>query len=1303
VVDKMKNEGESKAEFKAWRTFSIFISSTFSDMQAERDYLKANIFPKVEEELRNRRIKLEIVDLRWGVDTTSIAKEDEREATVLKVCLDEIKRCRPFFIGLLGDRYGWIPSEERMENAVTGETGIKPGKNKSVTALEIEFGVFAGQKQLSRCVFYFRDPFDYSKFSKAKAARYSDEFDTELTDIEKQQRIYALKTLKLNIKKHFKKEGEKNKVKTYSAKWDEVKEKVTGLKKFGKLIYKDILEECKIHAAKTWDKVPKDEHEKEIIRLEAFVEDHIDIFCGREELISRVKLHLLAQGNDKWGMILTGESGSGKSAVFSKIYKEMQKDDCFILAHSAGLSPASCKVHDLLLKWNRQLREFLGIAEEPKIEDERLEALSPDVFEKSENQPKLEIEKQIEKFKELLFAAADKKQIVLLIDALDRFEPTERAKYMTWLPEAIPGNIRMLCTSITGTENKATGYNKGLFSESIEYFSESDARKMLNALSQQKHKTLPDKVIEAIFFHKREDGQLSVSSPLWLSLVVNMLTALDSDDFEKMSSLEGRGDQQIERYITQMVAAFPDLPGDLFIDLIQKAGKVFGETFTQIVLDLIACSRNGLRESDLEKLVPEIEKINWNPLLFAGIRRWFKGHLREQGDNRQWNLAHSILRSSLQNRLAEDEFKNIHNVIASHLLNLSGIDDLRISESMFHLMQADNAQKGLEYYTSWLSPAENDGATNAIAEAIASDNIDKEWFSSVLKASEHDGDKTWRLATRLIFDLNNSSKIEGNLKSRINFLEKLKSHLLETPSFYYKFNINWGYDILSLYLNLGNIYQTQGNFDQAIRHFNECLKLLKEFCDINPQNEDLKHIQAISYQYLGSIYQSLGNLDQSLELYKDYNRLKKELYESNPMNESLKDGLAISYEKLGSIYQSQGKLDQAWKYYYKDIKLTIELYISNPQNEDRKNRLAISYSKLGEIYFYQRDFDQTLHFYNEFNRLMKELYTTNPQKEDHKYGLAISYQHLGVFYQETESFNEALRFYNEYNKLMIELNEVNPQNVFYYQELGMSYYNLSMISKTIGDDQGGRENFAKWKKMIVFLTEKFPQVLNYQQWNILEYTTQESNECYQNGPTEGNIFINQIKLGKEHYKKGNWKQAELILMKIMQMGYIIEGIEFKIANCLLNSDNFTVIEEKRVKNLIKQMRTKGDIEYADEIKVKYEDKLNAIKSQQLSQAITSAEDYFNRHLWEAAENEYNRLIEAGRGDDDILYRLCVCKINAHIQLSDPTLRYVTTQINIFEQSSNIEQANKLKQLLEKKNPIPKKTIFDIFKTKKIKS
>ncbi|MCD4705339.1 DUF4062 domain-containing protein, partial [bacterium] len=35
-----------------WKTFSVFVSSTFKDMHAERDYLKNYTFKEIEEELK---------------------------------------------------------------------------------------------------------------------------------------------------------------------------------------------------------------------------------------------------------------------------------------------------------------------------------------------------------------------------------------------------------------------------------------------------------------------------------------------------------------------------------------------------------------------------------------------------------------------------------------------------------------------------------------------------------------------------------------------------------------------------------------------------------------------------------------------------------------------------------------------------------------------------------------------------------------------------------------------------------------------------------------------------------------------------------------------------------------------------------------------------------------------------------------------------------------------------------------------------------------------------------------------------
>jgi hypothetical protein len=91
----------------AWKTIPLFISSTFRDMHAERDQLNRVVFPALEERLKGRRSRLEPIDLRVGVETDSTKTERERELQILKVCLAEIERSRPFLLVLLGDRYGW--------------------------------------------------------------------------------------------------------------------------------------------------------------------------------------------------------------------------------------------------------------------------------------------------------------------------------------------------------------------------------------------------------------------------------------------------------------------------------------------------------------------------------------------------------------------------------------------------------------------------------------------------------------------------------------------------------------------------------------------------------------------------------------------------------------------------------------------------------------------------------------------------------------------------------------------------------------------------------------------------------------------------------------------------------------------------------------------------------------------------------------------------------------------------------------------------------------------------------------------
>jgi len=143
-----------------WRTVRVFISSTFRDMQAERDHLVRFVFPRLREELLRRRIHLVDVDLRWGVTAGQDA---------LSVCREIIDECRPRFICILGRRYGWTP----------------PGEERSITADEVRYAAPDDPDRDLYQYFYFRDSEATASIPKdaARAGAYR-EFATE-EDIEK--------------------------------------------------------------------------------------------------------------------------------------------------------------------------------------------------------------------------------------------------------------------------------------------------------------------------------------------------------------------------------------------------------------------------------------------------------------------------------------------------------------------------------------------------------------------------------------------------------------------------------------------------------------------------------------------------------------------------------------------------------------------------------------------------------------------------------------------------------------------------------------------------------------------------------------------------------------------------------------------------------------------------------------------------------------------------------------------------------------------------------------------------------------
>lgn len=99
-----------------WRIARVFVSSTFTDFHDEREILVKKVFPEIREWCEERHINLIDCDLRWG-----IPKEATTEETI-NTCLEELDRCheetdgKPFFLGMVGKRYGWIPGDNEVSD-----------------------------------------------------------------------------------------------------------------------------------------------------------------------------------------------------------------------------------------------------------------------------------------------------------------------------------------------------------------------------------------------------------------------------------------------------------------------------------------------------------------------------------------------------------------------------------------------------------------------------------------------------------------------------------------------------------------------------------------------------------------------------------------------------------------------------------------------------------------------------------------------------------------------------------------------------------------------------------------------------------------------------------------------------------------------------------------------------------------------------------------------------------------------------------------------------------------------------------
>jgi hypothetical protein len=270
---------------KARRQIRVFISSTFRDMQADRDYLLKFIFPQLRKLCESRNVIFDAVDLRRG-----ITNEQARRQQVLHLCLEEIQRCQPYFIGLLGERYGWVPPHI-LDEIVERQSWLQGYNERSVTELEIVHGVLRQEQMHGHAFFYFRDR---SYLDRLAPAAIRSDFESETPES-----AFKLDQLKQRIRVAAEGQGCR------------LREDYHDPEQLGVWLLEDF--KRLIDELFPADQEP-DPLDRDAADHETFAESRARVYVGRPEHFSRLEAHAAGRSQP---LVILGESGSGKSALLA--------------------------------------------------------------------------------------------------------------------------------------------------------------------------------------------------------------------------------------------------------------------------------------------------------------------------------------------------------------------------------------------------------------------------------------------------------------------------------------------------------------------------------------------------------------------------------------------------------------------------------------------------------------------------------------------------------------------------------------------------------------------------------------------------------------------------------------------------------------------------------------------------------------------------------------------------------------------------------------------------------------------------
>lgn len=375
------------------RIIRVFISSTFRDMNAERDYLITKVFPRLQVEAAKRDVIIIPLDLRWGV-----TEEESKTGKVIEICLQEIENSHPFFIGLIGERYGWCPSKsELLKNEILQERwgewlekDIAAGL--SVTEIEMQYGVLRSKEPVN-AYFYLKKKSEKSNFYKDFIAQLS------RGDHDKLDRL----------KQQIRRNG-RYPVFEYATP-EELGQQVE--QTFLKLLEKKFPDQALTKL------------EKERLAQKAFLHSRTATYIPTEKYF--IALDTFANSYEHNYFVVVGESGMGKSALIANWLLHHKNNDNVVIYHSLSNGGMQADYKQILQYLHDEIVDIFHFS------------TAATVYEKDDN----DLTKKLE---DLFARIFEKGSVFIILDGINQLADIDDAKQLNWLPSPTK-NIKLIFTT----------------------------------------------------------------------------------------------------------------------------------------------------------------------------------------------------------------------------------------------------------------------------------------------------------------------------------------------------------------------------------------------------------------------------------------------------------------------------------------------------------------------------------------------------------------------------------------------------------------------------------------------------------------------------------------------------------------------------------------------------------------------------------------------------------------------------------------------------------------------------------------